>query len=538
MTVLRIGTLAQSEFALSRMLSLQADVFDKNAQISSGVKAQRFSGLGTDAKRLVSLEASLVKVRNYSATNKLVDDRLQVMESQSSTLFDLTSKFRVTLLQAQSGGLEDELDLVNQGQGFLNQVANILNIRQGGQYIFGGGRMDNPPVDLSAPLFSAPPAVYPSSSSVRLEAGANAQSLASQGMTISFDENTVNSGDAYRISYDYTDATNANLTLTNTVTGISSTVNVAPQLNSVVGVPGADLGATQTSGISFPGLGVTVTVDSNFDRDTDIITTGTLDAAAIGTPTFTTLTSTNATTAVTLDGIQALRALDPSVYDPDTGLMTLQVVDDGATVTFSAAGVDLGAGVGVATTDRTGAGSVDVLVGGHRLATIDHTGVATGGVGAGTITIDVGNRLFGQVTPAYYQGDERQLTVRADENTEITYGITAKEPAYEKLIRALHLVATNPSLDLDRIREADRLMVEVINELPDVISRIGLDRSALEQINAKHDNIALLTEETVGELKFVDVAEALIQLQTSQVSLEASFSTIVRMGQLNLVNFL
>ena len=40
------------------------------------------------------------------------------------------------------------------------------------------------------------------------------------------------------------------------------------------------------------------------------------------------------------------------------------------------------------------------------------------------------------------------------------------------------------------------------------------------------------------ELKFVDVAEALIQLQTSQVSLEASFSTIVRMGQLSLVNFL
>lgn len=538
MTVLRIGTMAQSEFALSRMLSLQADVFDKNAQISSGVKAQRFSGLGTDAKRLVSLEASLVKIKNYSATNNIVDDRLQVMESQSSTLFDLTSKFRVTLLQALSGGNEGNLDLVNQAQGMLNQVADLLNVREGGQYIFGGGRMNVPPVDLSAPLFTAPPAIYPSSASVRLEAGANAQSLASQGMTITFDENTVNSGDAYRLSYDYTDATNANLTLTNTVTGTSTMLNIAPQLNSLVGVPGADLAVGQTSGISFPGLGVTVTVDSNFDRDTDVITTGTLDAAAIGTPAFTTLTSTNATGAVTLDAIQALRALDPSVYDPDTGLMTLQVVDDGATVTFSAAGVDLGTGVGVATTDRTGAGAVDVLVGGHRLATINHTGVATGGVGAGTITIDVGNRLFGQVTPAYYQGDERQLAVRADENTEISYGITAKEPAYEKLVRAMHLLATNPSLDLDRIREADRLLVDVIDELPDVISRIGLDRAALEQINTKHDNTALLTEETIGELKFVDVAEALIRLQTSQISLEASFSTIVRMGQLNLVNFL
>lgn len=253
MTVLRIGTMAQSEFALSRMLSLQANVFEKNAQIASGVKAQRFSGLGTDAKRLVSLEASLVKIKSYSATNDIVDDRLQVMESQSSTLFDLTSKFRVTLLQALSGGLEDELDLVNQGEGFLNQVANILNVREAGQYIFAGGRMDTPPVDLNATLFTAPPTVYPSSSSVQLEAGASAQSLASQGMTISFDENTVNSGDAYRISYDYTDATNANLTLINTVTGVSSTVNIAPQLNSVVGVPGADLGATQTSGISFPG---------------------------------------------------------------------------------------------------------------------------------------------------------------------------------------------------------------------------------------------------------------------------------------------
>ena len=159
------------------------------------------------------------------------------------------------------------------------------------------------------------------------------------------------------------------------------------------------------------------------------------------------MTSTNATSAVTLNAIQALRALDPTVYDPDTGLMTLQVADDGAAVTFSAAGVDLGSGVGVATTDRTVDGSVNVVVGGHRLATINHTGVTAAGPSAGTITIDVGSLLFGQVTPAYYQGDDRQLAVRADENTEITYGITALTPERANPAQLLQLNRAHWSIE-------------------------------------------------------------------------------------------
>ncbi|MDJ0948500.1 MAG: flagellin [Alphaproteobacteria bacterium] len=538
MTVFRVGTMAQSEFARNRILDLQAQVFQQNAQISSGNRAQRYSGIATDSKRLVSLEASLVKINNFVATNNRVDDRLQVMEAQSSSLFDIASSFRVTMLQALSGGNEDELDLVNQAQGLLDQVAGILNVQDDGQYLFGGGRMDIPPVDLTDSLFTAPPAVYPSVPSVLLDAGTNAQSLATQGMTLAFDETVVTSGDGYRLSYDFTDAVTANLTLTNTVTGTSTTVNIAPQLNAITGVPGANLAPGQTAAIAFPGLGATVTLDSNFVRNADNITTGTLDAAAIGSITTASLTVTNRTSAVGLTAIQALMALDPTVYDPDTGLMTIQVANDGTTVEFSAAGVDLGDGVGVGTTDRVGTGSANVVVGGHHLATIDYNTLATTGAGAGSFTIDVGNLLFGQKTPAYYQGDNQELSVRADENTQVNYGVRADAKGFENLVRALHLVATNPSLDIPRLEEAQRLLTEAIDDIPNIISRIGLDRSNLEKINVKHEDTILLTEETVGEIKFVDVAEALIGLQANQTALEASFSVVVRMGQLSILNFL
>lgn len=540
MAVFRVGTFAQNQFTLSRLLAQQAKTTSLTIEASSGMRAQRYSGIATDAKRLVSLEATLVRTNRFVENNKKIESRLQVMENQTSTIFDIASDFRATLLQALSGGNIKDIDLVGIATSRLEQIAGLLNVRDDGQYIFGGTRMDIAPVDLKDLLFTAPPNTYPSQVASILEAGSSNQSFASQGMLLTFDEKKVVSGEAYRLSYDYTDATTANLTVTNTMTGVSETINVAGQLNTLVGNPGDNLSPGQTSAFDFSSIGVTVTIDRNFVRAVDNITTGTLDAAAIGTVTTTTFTSINATGRVPIEAIQALKALGGSVYNPSTGLMTINVANDGATVEFSAAGVDLGDGVGVGTTDRVGTGTVNVVVGGHILATLSYADLAAGGGGAGTFTIDVGKSLVGQSTPAYFQGNTQQLTVRANETTTTSYGITASDKGFERLIRALKLIATtiNPATETARLVEAQRVLVQAIDELPNVVSRIGLSRSSLEKTNQTHLNTMLYTEQSVSDIKHVDITETLVRLQAEQIALEASFSTLAQARNLTLLNFL
>jgi len=543
MALTRVGTLAQHEFTLARLQTLQARMTETNIQVSSGQKARRYTGIASEAKQLVTLEATLVQTRRFIDNNATVERRLASMENQVSTMFDIASDFRTTLIQGLSGDNADELDLPSKAQFLMNQVAGLLNVSEDGRYLFSGSRTDTAPVDLNDPLFTAPPAVYPSSAFKQQNAGSGAQSLASQGMTISYDSAVATPGDAYRLDYVRNSVTDEDLTLTNLTTGASVSVDIAAVLNAQVSTNGDNLAAGTTVAVPFASLGVTVTLDSSFDRATDIRTAGTMDATGNGSANFTNTVVTNDSNGgVDNDTLAALLALDATVYDPTTGLLTITVDNSAAgEVHLSATGVDLGQGVGTATADLmplTNPVLVDVVIGGDTIAQLDLGDVTTAGTTSGTITIDVGNLMFGQSSPGYYQGNDQKLTARAEENLELTYGVTANDPAFEQLIRALHLVATNPNNDRARLEEAQRLLVSAIDQLPNVVSEIGLVRATLLSSNRTHENTTLYVEEAVGDIKFVDIAETLLRLSADQTALEASYSTIAGLRDVSLINYL
>lgn len=141
----------------------------------------------------------------------------------------------------------------------------------------------------------------------------------------------------------------------------------------------------------------------------------------------------------------------------------------------------------------------------------------------------------------YYQGDQQILSVRADVDLTVNYGVTASDPAIEKLIRTLHLVSTaivSPVPDTARLQEALSLAEEAANEIPLVVSQIGAARKTLETANAVHAETLLYTEQTIGDLQTTDLAEAITLLTADQSSLEASFATLAQMRSISLLNFL
>jgi flagellar hook-associated protein 3 FlgL len=158
--VTRVATSAQQELMMTNIRALQSRVADTMIQASSGKVSQQYSGVAPDAKRLVGLEATDASLTQYVASNTLIDQRLQSMETNTSQLMDIASQLKSLLVQATSSGNAQNMGLDSTAQTLLDQVGSLLNVKLDGRYLFAGSATNAAPVDLTA--LAAPPSTYPS----------------------------------------------------------------------------------------------------------------------------------------------------------------------------------------------------------------------------------------------------------------------------------------------------------------------------------------------------------------------------------------
>lgn len=300
----RVTNVAQHDKIVSLIMQTQSDAKEVELQIASGRKAQTYQGIARESSRLVQLEVSHTRVEQYVENNGLVDDRLQLMESNVGQIVEVLSEFKALMINALNHGNAQELDLANHGSEMLNQIATLLNVDLDGRHLFAGSMTNTEPVDLTA----------------------------------------------LPVSY----------------------------------------------------------------------------------------------TVPTSDG-------DAS---------------------------------------------------------------------------------------AYYQGDATQLTVRADDNLDITYGITADAQGFEQAIRAMDLVIKGAPTDTTMLNHALEVVNSAIANVTDIRTQIGNARSSLSEIDQSHQDFLLFAEETIGELENTDIALAITRLNETQVSLEASFMALSRLSQMTLVQFI
>lgn len=155
----RISDLSLHQLTLAQTLNTQSRMADLQIQVSSGQKAQRYSGIASDAHRLVSLQDAHSRTAQYLQTNQIVDSRLTTMESSISQMFDGATQFRTLLVNALNGDNADDLSIQTAAKNFKEQFANLLNVQVDGRYLFAGSRTDTPPVDLNG--WSVPPNLTP-----------------------------------------------------------------------------------------------------------------------------------------------------------------------------------------------------------------------------------------------------------------------------------------------------------------------------------------------------------------------------------------
>lgn len=192
----RVSTIALQNFSIRTIETLQARMAERSIQVSTNKAAQRYSGIAGDARRLVNLKTDHLRLSQFMTNNQLVDQRLQVMETNTTQIFDITTDLRTTLVQALSGGVSTAIPLQDIARSMLDQIQGLLNVQVGGRYLFAGSVTDRPPVDFTDPGYTLPGPAFPSSSDKNYYQGdaTNLSTRASDNLTLAYGINADETG--------------------------------------------------------------------------------------------------------------------------------------------------------------------------------------------------------------------------------------------------------------------------------------------------------------------------------------------------------
>jgi len=337
----------------------------------------------------------------------------------------------------------------------------------------------------------------------------------------------------------------SDLTTTN---GNSVTVNVASILDAVVSTAGANLSGTETAKVVFDSLGVTVTLDANFDRDSATIKTlGTVSigVALQGDDGFTASYLNDNNGGVTNDAITALLALGSAVFDSATGDLTLTITGAANEFLLSAVGIKLGvddesasgltAGAvtgtdldAIAATVQiyvTTANGIDVQIGEITGAAGEFDGTNASSIG--TIVVNVGELLFGNTV------------AKGSTSSDFTFKVGTGNQSYDSLTFTVKAASASAlSLDTNSITTA-ALAETASTSVSAAIDTLNQSRSdvgaAQNRLGFARDNLASAIENAEAarsNLLDLDVAAEITVFTSKQVLLQTGIAMLAQANQL------
>lgn len=155
------------------------------------------------------------------------------------------------------------------------------------------------------------------------------------------------------------------------------------------------------------------------------------------------------------------------------------------------------------------------------------------------VILDPTFSAFGSPDNTYYQGDAVALSVRADDDRELTYGMSADRTGFQELIGALRgAIEGDGSDDQALLESALDLVNAALPKIDSYRSEIGSRQAALERINLGHSDAEIYLQRQVSDIEDVDLAEAITRMTQDQIVVESSMATMARLSQLSLVDFL
>lgn len=143
----------------------------------------------------------------------------------------------------------------------------------------------------------------------------------------------------------------------------------------------------------------------------------------------------------------------------------------------------------------------------------------------------------------YYQGDDTIVKARIDEGVVLNYGVTATDPAFEKLIRAVRILRSTDLTGGDpdylaKIQGALNLVNDAEDDLQAAELSVGTKIQQLATTNENLKNSKNFAQNIISDIESANTFEAVTELTQDQTMLEASYNTVVRLSNLTLTKFL
>jgi flagellar hook-associated protein 3 FlgL len=146
--VTRVATYTNHTLLSDLALRNAARVTDLQNQASSGYKSRNYAGIADSTQRLLNLETEYSRTEQYLRNTTQGKLRLQSMETAVDSMLTIATELKSLLIQASSAQQADDVNIRNEADQALQQIANLLNTNLDGRYLFAGGRSEEPAVDI------------------------------------------------------------------------------------------------------------------------------------------------------------------------------------------------------------------------------------------------------------------------------------------------------------------------------------------------------------------------------------------------------
>lgn len=145
----------------------------------------------------------------------------------------------------------------------------------------------------------------------------------------------------------------------------------------------------------------------------------------------------------------------------------------------------------------------------------------------------------GTPNTAYYKGSNQDVTVRADDNTEINYNVRADDAGIQKIFAALAMAKRgHDNKSDDQLAKAYDLATEGLDEVIARQSILNQNKVAIDDINTRHESFKLYFVGVKEEIGNADLVSVSTQVAINQGILQASFQAFAKINSLKLVDFL
>lgn len=147
MTISRVSSYNLTQTLMRDTGRAQSELYNLQGQLSSGQKANNFSGLGSDTEKFADLEAHLSRGQAYIDSSKLVEGRLDVVDNALAAIIETATDAKNLIALRRNASVGDSLAFDTQIQGKWQELASQMNVSLEGRYVFSGAATDRPPLN-------------------------------------------------------------------------------------------------------------------------------------------------------------------------------------------------------------------------------------------------------------------------------------------------------------------------------------------------------------------------------------------------------